>query len=362
MWEKTREDGSKKLKLSAVPTIFGVNCLSQSSEEELIEIHIEEENMDEEISCKNHKLLQDELNFSNTSELLQDPKLISKDEQAALLVQNCSILLVPHTKLLDSSNILENDENSVASHAKLIALSPSNGEFHIASPLSYANTSSSNDDEYQLTDGSSCDSSHIEEININSLHRTIQASSGNASKEIYGKSSENASKQHEINSDKDSDAQLIEKIYFICDKGEEGNLGSEKDCDESTNLTKKEIVTKYEKKCDKLKAAVRRYRSRLRTTQQRIQTLESLVKENRHTKLLNYLFNEDQIRALGKMIRGKSITHTKWSDDTIATSLKLKLACGNKGYEEVLRQKFPYPSIRTLQRAIAVPAEFKNSS
>jgi hypothetical protein len=61
------------------------------------------------------------------------------------------------------------------------------------------------------------------------------------------------------------------------------------------------------------------------------------------------MFAEDQIHVLkyGNH-RGK-----EWSDETIQKSLKLYMACGTKGYEELCRQNFPLPAIRTLQHRIS---------
>jgi len=41
-----------------------------------------------------------------------------------------------------------------------------------------------------------------------------------------------------------------------------------------------------------------------------------------------------------------------WSAQTINKALKLYVACGRKGYEEMQQQNLPYPSIRTLQYRI----------
>ena len=63
---------------------------------------------------------------------------------------------------------------------------------------------------------------------------------------------------------------------------------------------------------------------------------------------LNF-FNKDQIEAVQK----KSTRGWNWSPQTIANALKLKNVCGIAGYEEILRQRFPMPSLRTLQRRIS---------
>lgn len=57
------------------------------------------------------------------------------------------------------------------------------------------------------------------------------------------------------------------------------------------------------------------------------------------------VFTEDQI----KFIANNTQRGTSWSIQTINKALKLYVACGQKGYEEMRRQNLPYPSIRTIQ-------------
>lgn len=59
-------------------------------------------------------------------------------------------------------------------------------------------------------------------------------------------------------------------------------------------------------------------------------------------------FSEDEIHLL------KYGTHRgkEWSEESVQKALKLYMACGSKGYEELCRQKFPLPAIRTLQHRI----------
>lgn len=59
----------------------------------------------------------------------------------------------------------------------------------------------------------------------------------------------------------------------------------------------------------------------------------------------NKVFNEDQVR----FVSSGSHRGVSWSDNTINKGLRLYVACGQKGYEEIRRQNLPYPSIRTLQ-------------
>lgn len=60
------------------------------------------------------------------------------------------------------------------------------------------------------------------------------------------------------------------------------------------------------------------------------------------------VFTKDQIKFLtNNTQRGAS-----WSTETINKALKLYVACGQKGYEEMRRQNLPYPSIQTIQHHI----------
>jgi hypothetical protein len=62
------------------------------------------------------------------------------------------------------------------------------------------------------------------------------------------------------------------------------------------------------------------------------------------------VFNEDQIDFLK---RGTMIGR-QWKTDTIKKSLKLYLSCGTTGYEELRKQNYPLPCIRTLQKRIEI--------
>lgn len=86
-----------------------------------------------------------------------------------------------------------------------------------------------------------------------------------------------------------------------------------------------------------------------------IKTIRKTAAQNRIIKKkfretnakLNAVLNKDQIYSITHdHHKGKS-----WSANTINKALKLYVACGQKGYEEV-RQQLPYPSIRTLQSRI----------
>ncbi|XP_012536088.2 nudC domain-containing protein 3 isoform X2 [Monomorium pharaonis] len=63
---------------------------------------------------------------------------------------------------------------------------------------------------------------------------------------------------------------------------------------------------------------------------------------------LKQIFNDDQIEVL---MRGSSRGYT-WSNDTLKKALRLKFSCGCSGYQELLKEKWPLPSERTLRRKL----------
>lgn len=123
-------------------------------------------------------------------------------------------------------------------------------------------------------------------------------------------------------------------------------------------LTKKERLILYGKLLKKKKLLLRRYKNKLKYASTKIKTLEKKIKaiEERTTseeaKILHKLFKKDQITALKKKSRNVSTKFMRWSNETVMKGLQLKFQCGNSGYEELLKQNFPFPSVRTLQRRL----------
>ena len=80
-----------------------------------------------------------------------------------------------------------------------------------------------------------------------------------------------------------------------------------------------------------------------------IKTYENDLKEA-HAKMDRALksFNEDQVKKL-EYPDG----NWRWSSETIQKAIQLYYSCGTTGYNLMLRQGQPLPSIRTLQRHLA---------
>lgn len=96
-----------------------------------------------------------------------------------------------------------------------------------------------------------------------------------------------------------------------------------------------------------LKKELRRSKKRNKALQSRLKQMELDTKQQKYFQLLHCVFNDDQIMALQNSMRFK-----RWSNKTITSSIKLKFACGNNGYQELIKQKIPLPSLRTLSRRL----------
>lgn len=77
--------------------------------------------------------------------------------------------------------------------------------------------------------------------------------------------------------------------------------------------------------------------------------LKKLRKENQLNDKLNIrlreIFNEDQLKAFTSPAKSCK----EWSYETIKRAIRLRLACGSVGYQEILDQQIPLPSERIVQ-------------
>lgn len=123
----------------------------------------------------------------------------------------------------------------------------------------------------------------------------------------------------------------------------------------STSLTENvttvsSLLDKYKKLYYRERAKTKKYKRLLRTMRYNLRNKHSEAPCNE--SLLYPLFNKDQFIAFRKKQAKKSTKFMKWSNETVVKCLKLKFSCGNNGYNELLRQDYPLPSLRTLQRKL----------
>lgn len=119
-------------------------------------------------------------------------------------------------------------------------------------------------------------------------------------------------------------------------------------CTSEYEQEKKEQKEKCEKIIKKQKLHMIRMQKKMKAMKYMIPSLQQKVNNDKYKKALHGIFNGDQIAALcTKTQRGKI-----WSNETVQRALQLKLVCGSNGYEEVLRQGMPFPSLRTLRRRL----------
>lgn len=76
--------------------------------------------------------------------------------------------------------------------------------------------------------------------------------------------------------------------------------------------------------------------------------LKNIINNNKYRQILKKMLTDDQIQAL--FTKNRSVRN--WSNETIQRALKLQFTCGTTGYEELLQQGMPLPSLRTLRRKL----------
>lgn len=74
--------------------------------------------------------------------------------------------------------------------------------------------------------------------------------------------------------------------------------------------------------------------------------LEAEKKLAQHEQSLKKLFNPDQLNALKR----RSTQGMTWELSTVKKALQLRFSCGTAGYNHLLAQGQPLPSVSTLQK------------
>ncbi|EZA53771.1 hypothetical protein X777_06667 [Ooceraea biroi] len=113
---------------------------------------------------------------------------------------------------------------------------------------------------------------------------------------------------------------------------------------EKREKTYHDVLKKYNK-CNILKEKVKKLNA------EKISLHKQCVNNRKSQSIIKNIFNDDQIRALVN----KSNQGSKWSEKTIKKALRLKFSCGLNGYNELLGQRMPLPSVRTLQEKLETP-------
>lgn len=98
------------------------------------------------------------------------------------------------------------------------------------------------------------------------------------------------------------------------------------------------LLWRSEKSRKTMVIQMRKMKTKLKRLQQEVRT--------KYIEAMNKLFNEDQVKLLTNIYKKMP----RWSNDTLIKAYRLKFTCGSHGYEELHRNNFPLPSLRTLSR------------
>ncbi|XP_018398977.1 PREDICTED: uncharacterized protein LOC108776768 isoform X3 [Cyphomyrmex costatus] len=114
----------------------------------------------------------------------------------------------------------------------------------------------------------------------------------------------------------------------------------------SNTLTGNESHTYKKHKATRL--SLIRLRKKFEIMKYKNRLLQDKINNDKYKVALKKIFTENQIQVL----LAKKSNAKCWSNDTIQRALKLKFTCGTTGYEELLQQGMPFPSLRTLRRKL----------
>lgn len=126
----------------------------------------------------------------------------------------------------------------------------------------------------------------------------------------------------------------------------------------SLDLTPKrrsDVCARQEERIKSYMIQTIRLKKKLRSRQRKLKKTQTLLKrvqeektdDNKYYKTLRQFLNIDEIHALQR-----STKFQRWSNETIKKALKIKFSCGNNGYQQLLKLKYPLPSLRTLNRRL----------
>ena len=117
-------------------------------------------------------------------------------------------------------------------------------------------------------------------------------------------------------------------------------------------LRKNKLLEKtYElsqKRCNKFYRELRSARKRITKLEEELKAAKQEVWTKKFNNSIASIFHEGQIQLLSKTY--KKIP--RWCNETLVNAFKLRFAGGTSGYNEILRQKLPFPSVRTLTRKL----------
>lgn len=119
-------------------------------------------------------------------------------------------------------------------------------------------------------------------------------------------------------------------------------------CSDKCNEREEKRYKKLEDVNQKLRLNMIKMRKEMKILKNTIYILKNKLSNDKYKKALQSVFTDCQIKAL---FTKKRCVRT-WSSDTIQRALQLKFVCGNNGYKELIRQGYPLPNVRTLQRRL----------
>ncbi|KAH8040900.1 hypothetical protein HPB51_013070 [Rhipicephalus microplus] len=139
----------------------------------------------------------------------------------------------------------------------------------------------------------------------------------------------------------------VDGLYGANSDATQAGLGSSQGSSSSIWDADQAVVAALHKRIATLEECLNNMKQKVATLQQQ----KSRANRRNHelTRNIKKYLSPDQLQGMWtSSMRGK-----QWSTETIQKGLKLRLACGSRGYNAVRELAVPLPSERTLQRRVA---------
>lgn len=286
-WERVRQDGKKKLKHTAVPTIF---AFKPAKRKRKLPRPTVKNSSDASPSTKRKVVQHDHSYFSSNDDIVGSYSAVAEvshrtdpETEVCLNSDSDGVAEVPYRTDPETDVYLHSNTDVVESNGAVVELS------------------------YQT----------IPETGIGFT----------SDSDVIGSNGAVAELPHQI---------IPETI--VCDS----TLAIQKELSIASSISLEQKVTEMQILIEKQAALVRCLKQKIRSA-----VVKRSREKARPPPVIRFL-NDDQIHSMSL----KSFKGFHWSKSTIQKSLQLKLACGKAGYEELLKQNYPLPSLRTLRRRI----------
>ncbi|XP_058801457.1 THAP domain-containing protein 5-like [Phymastichus coffea] len=365
MWEKTRVDGTRKLKHKAVPTIFNDHIIEEASPTTIIIPPVEDNKTEVEVNEKPIIKILPPANSKNTKPIILPASIFeNQSNPPSTIIVNTEGKIIntqPVPSVPKRASILKSQIKSVTAPSASVVIATNASSSILKSQIQNASNQSpivipANGSilkpQFQIT--AQQISTQLPNIihSKNTNNQSILIPLNSSAQELSNNTSNVQLISSTVSSATVLDTNIKDDLEEMFEEYNDNNVNTVPANTSLSQAKMKKIADERFEKMDKLLLKQLKLNNALRKKLHAVNHQlhqQTKVKDNDFKEYLKDLFTDDQIRAIElRHTNPRSIT--AWSHKTMIKALKLKECCGTRGYEELLKQNMPLPSIRTISR------------